>query len=159
MLAEHGTTLVPTLMASAMLLEDGPSEHAPAVRNDDGRSSTGTATSCDARSGPAYPSSSAPDSGATPHGRNLEELALMEQCGMAPLDVLRAATSGAAELLGIGAEAGTIEVGKVADLVVVEGDPLALADLPGRVRARDPARTAGQRGLARGRDSTDQATA
>ena len=75
------------------------------------------------------------DSGATPHGRNLEELALMEQCGMAPLDVLRAATSGAAELLGIGAEAGTIEVGKVADLVVVEGDPLALADLPGRVRA------------------------
>lgn len=75
------------------------------------------------------------DSGVTPHGRNLRELALMAEGGMSPGDVLVAATRNAAELLGVDGELGTIEPGKCADLVIVDGDPDAFADLSDRIRA------------------------
>ena len=75
------------------------------------------------------------DSGVTPHGRNLEELALMEQGGMPPRQVLLAATRTAAELMGLERDSGTIEAGKRADLVVIEGDPLALEGMADRVVA------------------------
>ena len=73
------------------------------------------------------------DSGVTPHGRNLRELELMRQGGLAPADVLVATTRTAADLLGVAAERGTIEPGKLADLVVVDGDPFELATLPDRI--------------------------
>jgi len=73
------------------------------------------------------------DSGVTPHGRNLRELALMADLGMAPAAVLEAATRSAAQLLGVDDELGTIEVGKLADLVVVDGDPYAFESLPQRI--------------------------
>jgi imidazolonepropionase-like amidohydrolase len=57
-------------------------------------------------------------------GTNPRELELMVKYGMAPLDALRAATSGSADLLGISDVAGTIEAGKSADIIAVEGDPL-----------------------------------
>src|ERR671918_1420118 len=69
------------------------------------------------------------DSGVTPHGRNLAELELMAKGGMAPGQVLAAATSSAAELMGLDGELGTLEPGKRADLVVVDGDPFELATL------------------------------
>jgi imidazolonepropionase-like amidohydrolase len=75
------------------------------------------------------------DSGVTPHGRNLAELELTAKGGMAPAAVLRATTAAAAELLGLEAELGTVEPGKRADLVVVDGDPFELATLPDRVVA------------------------
>jgi imidazolonepropionase-like amidohydrolase len=75
------------------------------------------------------------DSGVTPHGRNLAELELMAAGGMPAAEVLRAATSSAAELLGVDGELGTLEPGKRADVVAVDGDPLELATLPGRVAA------------------------
>ncbi len=75
------------------------------------------------------------DSGVTPHGRNLDELPLMEAGGMKPVDVLAATTRVAAELLGVEEVSGSIEPGKRADLVVIEGDPLQLAGLRDRVRA------------------------
>jgi len=75
------------------------------------------------------------DSGVTPHGRNLRELALMADGGMAPRDVLRASTQGAARLLGVEDERGTLEPGKLADFVVVDGDPFDLATLPKRIGA------------------------
>ena len=75
------------------------------------------------------------DSGITPHGRNLDELALMEQGGMTPAQVLVATTRTAAELMGLEQGSGTIEAGKRADLVAVEGDPLVLAGLADRVVA------------------------
>jgi imidazolonepropionase-like amidohydrolase len=75
------------------------------------------------------------DSGVTPHGQNLRELALMAEGGLSPGDVLVAATRNAAELLGVDGELGTIEPGKRADLVVVDGDPYAFADLSDRIRA------------------------
>jgi imidazolonepropionase-like amidohydrolase len=75
------------------------------------------------------------DSGVTPHGRNLDELVLMAEGGMTPSAVLVASTSAAAELLGLADELGTIEPGKRADLVVVDGDPYAFAGLRERIRA------------------------
>jgi imidazolonepropionase-like amidohydrolase len=75
------------------------------------------------------------DSGITPHGRNLEELALMEQGGMSPDQVLLATTRVAAELMGLQGDSGTLEPGKRADLVVVEGDPLVLEGMADRVVA------------------------
>jgi imidazolonepropionase-like amidohydrolase len=64
------------------------------------------------------------DAGVYPHGRNGEQFQLMVDAGMTPLDALRSATLWAAELSGIEKEAGTLEVGKRADLIAVEGDPL-----------------------------------
>jgi imidazolonepropionase-like amidohydrolase len=68
------------------------------------------------------------DSGVTPHGRNLRELELMVAGGMSPLAALEATTRSAAQLLGVDDDLGTIEPGKIADLVVVSGD---IADLSG----------------------------
>jgi imidazolonepropionase-like amidohydrolase len=73
------------------------------------------------------------DSGVTPHGRNLRELELMVDGGMTPAAVLEATTRSAAELLGVDDELGTIVEGKLADLVVVGGDPYDFADLGDRV--------------------------
>ena len=75
------------------------------------------------------------DSGVTPHGRNLEELALMEEGGMTPTQVLVATTRRAAELMGLAGDSGTIEAGKRADLVVVDGDPMVMVGLADRVVA------------------------
>jgi imidazolonepropionase-like amidohydrolase len=75
------------------------------------------------------------DSGVTPHGRNLRELELMVAGGMTPAAALVATTRSAAELLGVDGDRGTIEPGKRADLVVVTGDPLDVADLGARVQA------------------------
>ena len=75
------------------------------------------------------------DSGVTAHGQNLRELPLMVEGGMTPADALVATTRSAAELMGLEDELGTIEAGKRADLVVVDGDPLDVTTLGDRVRA------------------------
>ena len=59
-----------------------------------------------------------------PHGRYAEELEFyVKTVGLAPLDVLRWATQNGAELIGMASELGTVEEGKLADLLVVDGDP------------------------------------
>jgi imidazolonepropionase-like amidohydrolase len=74
------------------------------------------------------------DSGVGPHGDNLAELQLMADCGMTPEQVWHAATLSAAQLMGVDAELGSLERGKRADVVVLEGDASDLSGLPGRVR-------------------------
>lgn len=74
------------------------------------------------------------DSGVGPHGHNLDELPLMAGCGMTPAQVWRATTLGAAELLGVAREFGSLEPGKRADLVVLDGSADDLDGLAGRVR-------------------------
>jgi imidazolonepropionase-like amidohydrolase len=64
------------------------------------------------------------DSGVEPHGLDAREFALMASNGMTPAQALRAATASGADLLGLTDQIGTIEHGKVADLVAVAGDPL-----------------------------------
>ncbi len=61
--------------------------------------------------------------GAARHGRIAREAELMVECGMKPRDVLMAATSSAARLIGEN-DRGVIEVGKIADLILLDSDPL-----------------------------------
>jgi imidazolonepropionase-like amidohydrolase len=63
------------------------------------------------------------DAGVSKHGRNADEFELMVQNGMTPAQALEAATVNAADLLGIAADVGTLEPGKRADLIAVDGDP------------------------------------
>ena len=66
------------------------------------------------------------DAGVFEHGRNGEEAELMVRLGgMSPREVLISATTGAADLLGLANETGTLAPGKSADLIAVDGDPLA----------------------------------
>jgi imidazolonepropionase-like amidohydrolase len=79
------------------------------------------------------------DAGASifPHGDTPRELVEYVRLGFNPMAALLTATRHAAELLGLGDRLGTLEPGKLADLIVVDGDPLADMDLltrPGTVR-------------------------
>ena len=70
----------------------------------------------------------------SPHGTNLGELELMTKLSdMTPVDALLATTRNGAELMGLQNELGTLEPGKRADVVVVDGDPLEFATLADRI--------------------------
>ena len=64
------------------------------------------------------------DAGGWLHGNNAQELECLVEAGMTPMQALVAATGWAAECLGLEKEIGTVQKGKAADLVAVEGDPL-----------------------------------
>lgn len=64
------------------------------------------------------------DSGVYPHGDNARQFAYMVRYGLSPMDAMRSATINAAQLLAKEQEIGSVAVGKFADLVAVEGDPL-----------------------------------
>jgi imidazolonepropionase-like amidohydrolase len=64
------------------------------------------------------------DAGVFKHGMNWLEFTYMIEGGMKPMDAIKAATINAADLLGMKDQFGTIEVGKLADIVGVDGDPL-----------------------------------
>ncbi|WP_238006437.1 amidohydrolase family protein [Dactylosporangium sp. AC04546] len=68
------------------------------------------------------------------HGGLPEEIALMTRIGLSPAEALVAATRHAAANLGLADRIGTIEAGKVADLILVDGDPLADISALRRVR-------------------------
>ncbi len=65
------------------------------------------------------------DAGVYPHGENARDLPEYVQMGMTPLQAIQSATLNAADLLGWSDRAGSIEAGKWADLIAVEGDPIA----------------------------------
>jgi imidazolonepropionase-like amidohydrolase len=65
------------------------------------------------------------DAGTFAHGTNAKEFELMVGYGMTEADAIRSATVMTAELFGIEADAGTLEPGKLADLIAVAGNPLA----------------------------------
>jgi imidazolonepropionase-like amidohydrolase len=78
------------------------------------------------------------DSGVGPHGGNLRELAEMVRCGMTPMQAIEASSRVCAELLRREGDIGTLEKGKLADVVAVAGDPLAdvgILSVPERIRA------------------------
>jgi imidazolonepropionase-like amidohydrolase len=65
------------------------------------------------------------DAAVYPHGLNAHEFAVMVKLGLTPLQAIQAATVNDADLLGWSDKVGTIEPGKWADIVAVDGDPLA----------------------------------
>src|ERR1700761_2966213 len=137
MMLEAGTWLVPTLTAPASVLEaakngaqlpDGVVAKAEAVI-DAHNASFAAAVAAGVKIAVGT------DSGVGPHGSNLRELALMAAGGMAPQDVLVATTSSAAELLGVQADSGTLAPGKLADIVILDGDPVDFAHFKDNIRA------------------------
>lgn len=135
LMLERGTWLVPTLVAPQGVIDaaaEGASfpvgvlEKAVAV-TDTHREAVRRAMAAGVRIAMGT------DSGVTPHGRNLRELALMASLGMPPGAVLEATTRSAAQLMGVADDMGTIEPGKVADLVVVDGDAYAFDTLAERI--------------------------
>jgi imidazolonepropionase-like amidohydrolase len=64
------------------------------------------------------------DAGVSKHGRNADEFELLVKHGMTPMQAIVAATTNAADLLGLTKEVGSIEPGKSADIIAVSGDPL-----------------------------------
>jgi imidazolonepropionase-like amidohydrolase len=135
LMLRHGTWFVPTLVAPGGVLEavDAGISLPPAVVEkarmvvDIHRDAFRRAVAAGVRVAMGT------DSGVTPHGRNLRELELMAAGGMAPAAVLEATTRSAAQLLGVDDRLGTIEPGKLADLVLVGGDPYDFAGLADRV--------------------------
>jgi imidazolonepropionase-like amidohydrolase len=129
-MAECGTYFVPTLLAGVGALEAATddvararmaaviSDHHDVVRKAHER---------------GVPIAMGTDCPMTSHGRNLEELELLLECGLSPAEALKAATCTAATLLGLEDEIGVIEVGHRADLVVIQGDPLEVRSLATRV--------------------------
>jgi imidazolonepropionase-like amidohydrolase len=125
---QRGTFLVPTLVAPAMIARHGTSAGIPeyVVTKAAGvleahRESFRKAVRAGVRI------TMGTDAG-TPfnrHGANAQELALMVEGGLSPADAIVAATRSAAELLDLVEVTGTVEPGKAADLLIVDGDPLA----------------------------------
>ncbi len=74
------------------------------------------------------------DAGVYAHGKNWMEFVYMTEAGMPPLEAIKAATVNASQLLGLSDKTGTIEVGKWADIIAVEGDPVKDIHAMGQVR-------------------------
>ena len=123
----NGTALVPTLSAIHAIVDSPPNAGIPEKTR---RKASGAvqrriesfqkALSAGVRIGAGS------DAG-TPlnhHGNNAHELELLVRCGMTRAQAIRAATVGAAEILGMDGRIGTISVGKEADMIVVDGNPL-----------------------------------
>ena len=64
------------------------------------------------------------DSGVSPHGDNAQEFVYMVEAGMPAFEALRSATIVPAQILGQATELGSIEAGKLADIIAVPGNPL-----------------------------------
>ena len=64
------------------------------------------------------------DEGGWEHGNNAHEISCLVEAGMTPMQAIVAATGDAAECIGLGEEIGSIEAGKKADVILVDGNPL-----------------------------------
>jgi imidazolonepropionase-like amidohydrolase len=157
LMLERGTWLVPTLIAPIWVLESveaGAQLSDASIRK--ARDTVGIHADSVARAVAAgVKVAMGTDAGVGPHGDNLRELSLMAKAGMAPAAVLRATTLEAALLLGVDDRLGSIEEGKLADLVVIGGDPYDFEDIGQRV---EQVWKAGQR-IQTDRAQTDQAAA
>ena len=125
LMKEHGTWLVPTLMAGEAVHNQAQAGTLPAwavakanavlpLMQESFRKAVQAGVKI------AFGT----DSAVSPHGQNAHEFELMVRLGMTPAAALLAATRDSATLLGRSADVGTLEPGRFADFVAVEGDPL-----------------------------------
>src|SRR6266436_3165854 len=124
LLKQKGTFLTPTLMASEYIMSkidnyppalQAKAKAATAARSEMFRNAIKMGIKI----------SFGTDAAVFPHGQNAKEFALMMGLGMAAIDALKSATSNNAELLGIAQKVGTLEKGRLADIIAMPGDPIA----------------------------------
>jgi len=125
LMLQHGTFLVPTLLAPLAVLEAGEKGGMPEY----GVRKAGEVVEIHSESvSKAHKAgvkiAMGTDAGVMPHGTNLRELSLMVNIGMTPMEAIVATTRTAAECLGWQDRVGTLEPGKLADVVVAKTDPL-----------------------------------
>lgn len=119
-----GAYYVPTLLAPAAALADGQRGALTPAQHQKAREAAGNATESLRRAvREGVNIAFGTDSGVSRHGDNAQEFALMVNAGMTPMAAIRAATVGAATLLGRADTLGTIEAGRDADIIAVTGDP------------------------------------
>ena len=125
-MVEHGTWLVPTLMAGEAVGGPAAQQRLPAWVYAKGRQAweamqRGFPIAVRAGVRIAFGT----DAGVFPHGTNAHEFELLVSIGaLTPMQAIQAGTLSAATLLGLEHDVGTVEAGKFADLVAVDGDPL-----------------------------------
>jgi imidazolonepropionase-like amidohydrolase len=123
---KNGTYLVPTLYLADWFLENAEKIGTPAELIAKGREVMPAARKNIARAFAAgVKVGFGTDAAVYPHGLNAHEFAVMVKLGLTPLQAIQAATVNDADLLGWSDKVGTIEPGKWADIVAVDGDPLA----------------------------------
>ena len=127
LMLEHGTFLVPTLLAPLAVIEIGEAKGTiPEWGLRKARETIEIHSESIAR---AYKAgvkiAMGTDAGVMAHGTNLRELGLMCGIGMSPMEAIVATTKVAAECLGWTDRVGTVEAGKLADVIVTKSDPLA----------------------------------
>src|SRR6184192_1017200 len=119
---KKGTFLTPTLLASDWIMKkidnyppalQAKAKAAAAARSDMFRNAVKLGVRI----------SFGTDAAVFPHGQNAKEFKLMVDLGMSAIDALKSATANDAELLGIGEKVGTLEKGKLADIIAMPGDP------------------------------------
>ncbi len=126
---QRGTYLVPTIWALDSILQPGnpnhisaqsiqKAEYAAQLRNEGMQRTIASSVTI------AYGT----DAGVFPHAQNNKDFALLVRLGMRPIDVLRSATSGAADLIGV-RDRGVLAPGKLADVAVFAGDPAKQIEL------------------------------
>src|SRR5436190_13518941 len=124
LMKNKGTYLTPTLMATEYIMGKIDT-YPPAVQAKD--RAAGAARSDMFRNAVkmGIKISFGTDAAVFPHGQNAKEFKLMVDLGMQPIDALKAATGNAADLFGIAQKTGTLEKGKLADVIAMPGDPTA----------------------------------
>ena len=122
----RGTYMVPTLMAGAFVAEKAkePDYFPPVVRPKAAAIGPVIQSTFSRAHAAGVKIAFGTDSGVSPHGENAKEFILMVAAGMSPMEAIQSATIQAAKLLKIDDRLGTIEPGKIADIVAVPGNPL-----------------------------------
>ena len=124
---KQGTYLVPTLSTYEAMIERGPQVGTPEYMiRKTGQVMEASRTAFRLALEAGVPVATGTDCGAPghPHGAVVEEISLMVRLGADPQKALTFATMSSARLLGVDSEVGSLEVGKRADLIAVDGNPL-----------------------------------
>ncbi len=125
LMKEHGTFLVPTLMAQEAVENQARTGVLKGLRAEKALFIAPIARESFAKAARAgVKIALGTDAGVFPHGTNGREFRLMVQNGLPALRAIAAATTGAAELLGLSHEVGAVKPSLAADLVAVTGNPL-----------------------------------
>jgi imidazolonepropionase-like amidohydrolase len=125
LMIDKGTWYVPTMLAGWWTAEKAKEEgyYPPMVAAKASAISPQIATTFGKAWRAGVPIAFGTDSGVSPHGMNSKEFELMVEAGMPAATALQTATWNAAQVLSAQDQLGSLEAGKIADIVLVEGDP------------------------------------